>query len=561
MLSGAGEERARAMKQIEAIFTRAVEHHIAGRLEAAGRDYQAVLAALPDHSPTLHLLGALAFQIGQIEPAINLISAAIEIDDTVPAYHNDLGEALRIAGRPEEAETQYRAALALEPGNVAALNNLGIVEQAGGRRDAAIVRYREAIAIQADFAPAHLNLGAALLEAGDVEAAEAALETARRLDAASTEAALNLANLRQAQDRLDEAVALYRGLLEAHPGHVQALVNLGQALQRQGLPALAIEQFDAALALAPDLPGAQWNAGLCRLLLGDYAQGWQGFAWRWQANAVPPHALAGPEWTGDALAGRRLLVHAEQGLGDTIQFVRFLQRLGAEPPGDIILLCQKPLKRLLAGFARIVTADQPLPDWDCRVPLLDLPRLFGIGLADLGAEPAYLAADAEGVAHWQSELADLPKPRIGLLWRGRPDHRNDRNRSIPASALAPLTRVRAGWVSLQQGAVPDELTLLGPILQLGDSFGDLQDAADAIAALDLVITVDTALAHLAGALGKPVWLLLPLAPDWRWLTGRDDSPWYPSARLFRQTRAGDWTDVVDRVAAAVRELRPGSGGG
>jgi len=538
------------MQQIEAIFTRAVEHHLAGRLEAASRDYQAVLAALPDHAPTLHLLGALAFQIGQIEAAINLISAAITNDDSVPAYHNDLGEALRLAGRLDEAAEHYRAALALEPGNVAALNNLGIVEQLQGRSAAAITLYRQAITVEADFAPAQLNLGVALLENGDIEAAAAALEAACRLDPGNPAATLNLANLRQAQDRPDEAVALYRGLLATNPRHVEALVNLGQALQRQGRPDLALEPFEAALAHAPDLPAAQWNAGLCRLLLGDFTRGWAGFSWRWQAGAVPPHGLAGPEWQGDALAGRRLLIHAEQGLGDTLHFARYLKRMPAFG-GKVTLLCQKPLRRLLDGLVNIVTPDEKLPEWDCRIPLLDLPRLFGTELASIDGTVPYLEAAPERVRAWRDRLANLPGPRIGLVWRGRPDHKNDRNRSIPATLLAPLTRLPAGWISLQQGATAEELAALGAPRHLGDSFGDLHDAAEAIAALDLVITVDTALAHLAGALGKPVWILLPLAPDWRWLTGRSDSPWYPSARLFRQEQAGDWNGVVAAVGEAL----------
>jgi tetratricopeptide (TPR) repeat protein len=540
------------MQQIEAIFTRAVEHHLAGRLEAAGRDYQAVLAALPDHSPTLHLLGALAFQIGQIEPAINLIGAAIAVDDSVPAYHNDLGEALRVAGRLDEAAERYRAALALEPENVAALNNLGIVEQTQGRRDAAVALYRQAIAIAGDFAPAQLNLGVALLDAGDVASAEAALETARKLDPASREITLNLANLRQAQDRLDEAVTLYRALLAADPKHVQALVNLGQALQRQGRPDQALEPFETALALAHDLPAAQWSAGLCRLLLGDLDGGWQGFAWRWQAGAVPPHGLDGPEWEGGALDGRRLLIHAEQGLGDTIQFSRYLKPVLARAQGEVTLLCQPGVRRLLDKLIRTVTPQEALPGWDCRIALLDLPRLFGTSLDTIDGTVPYLAAAPERVALWQARLADLPAPHIGLVWRGRPDHKNDRNRSMPATALAPLAALPSGWVSLQQGATADELAALGHPRQLGDGFADLQEVAEAIMALDLIITVDTALAHLAGALGKPVWLLLPLAPDWRWLTGRDDSPWYPTARLFRQEKAGDWAGVVERVVVALR---------
>jgi Flp pilus assembly protein TadD len=471
------------MAELEAVFRRAVEHHLAGRLEAAGRDYQTVLAAFPDHAPSLHLLGALAFQIGQVEPAINLIAAAIAVDGTVSAYHNDLGEALRVAGRLDEAGEQYRVALALEPGNVAALNNLGIVEQAQGR--------------------------------------------------------------------LEEAVALYEALLKADPTHVQALVNLGQALQRQGRPDEALPYFEAALACAPDLPSARWNAGLCRLLLGDLGRGWEGFRHRWEAGAVPPHGLAGPEWTGEALGHRRLLIHAEQGLGDTIQFARYLQPVQERARGEVVLLCQPPVARLLAPLIRTTSPEELLPNYDCRMPLLDLPRLFGTELGTIDGHVPYLAVNPAQADAWRAQLADLPAPRIGLVWRGRPDHKNDRNRSIPAATLAPLTRLPFGWISLQQGATAAELTALGDPRQLGDGFGDLQDAADAIAALDLVIAVDTALAHLAGALGKKVWILLPLAPDWRWLTSRDDSPWYPTARLFRQTVRGDWTTVIDRVVAAV----------
>lgn len=473
------------MAEIEAVFRRAVDHHLAGRLEAAGRDYQAVLAVRPDHAPCLHLLGALAFQIGQIEPAINLIAAAIAIDDRVSAYHNDLGEALRVGGRLDEAALAYRAASALDPGNAAALNNLGIVEQVQRRADAAIALYRRAIALAPDFAAAQLNLGVALLEAGAVAAAEAALET--------------------------------------------------------------------ALALAPGHPSVAWNVGVCRLLRGDLRRGWDGFTRRWDAGAVPPHGLGGPEWTGEPLAGRRLLIHAEQGLGDTIQFARYLKPAQDRAQGEVTLLCQAPVRRLLDPLIRTATIEAGLPHYDCRIPLLDLPRLFGTELATIDGQVPYLQPPEDQVEAWRVRLADLPRPRIGLVWRGRPDHKNDRNRSIPAALLSPLTRLPAGWVSLQKGATSEELAALSAPRALGDAFGDLQDAAAAIMTLDLVISVDTALAHLAGALGKPVWILLPLAPDWRWLLGRADSPWYPTARLFRQSRAGDWSGVVEAVAAALAE--------
>lgn len=539
------------MAAVETLFAQAVAHHRAGRLAEAGALYQAVLKAAPEHAPALHLLGTLALAIGQGEAAINLIAAAIAIDAGVAAYHNDLGEALRRAGRLDEAGGHYAQALALDPGNAAALCNLGLLAQGRGDHETAIEQYRRALLVDPGLAVAQRNLGAALLETGEIEAAASMLEPAYERDPAHSAALLNLGNLRQAQDRYDEAVTLYQTLLAADPNHVAALINLAEARQRQGRPDLALPGFEQALKLAPDLPAVQWSAGLCRLLLGDYRRGWDGFAWRGRAGVVPPHGLPGPEWDGAPLAGKTLLVHAEQGLGDTIQFVRYLPELRARSAGQIILLCQQPVGRLLAPLARIATPDRALPAWDVRVPLLDLPRRLGAGPAP---SAPYLAADPVRVEAWRARLADLPAPRIGLVWRGRPEHKNDRRRSIAAPLLAPLLRHPAGWVSLQQGAKPEELAALGPIRQLGDDFVDLRDAADAIAALDLVISVDTALAHLTGALGRKLWLLLPLAPDWRWLTARRDSPWYPSAALFRQSSAGNWAGVVEEVAAALPDL-------
>ncbi|MEA2755704.1 MAG: hypothetical protein QOJ54_1993 [Aliidongia sp.] len=550
MLNGSIGDRP-VMVKMETIFARAVEHHLADRIEEANREYRAVLAIDPKHAPSWHLLGALAVQRGERQTAIEMIEAAIAIDPDTPAYFNDLGEALRLTRQPVKAAACYRKALALDPTYVAAHNNLGIAEFAQGRPAKATGHYRRALALNRNFAPAHLNLGVALLETGQVEAAAATFETAQRLAPDNPGLGLNIANLRQAQNRLDEAIATYRALLAADPMHVEAMVNLGDALRRQGRPDAALGYFEAALALDPDLPAARWNAGLCYLLLGDFPRGWAGFAWRFKAGAVAPQNSPLPDWAGEPLADRRILVEAEQGLGDTIQVARYLTRLKAAGAGEVALLCNKQLGRLLGSLCRTISDDAPAPSWDCRIPLLDLPRLFGTAVTTIDNAVPYIEVAPDRVALWRERLAPLPVPRIGLVWRGRSDHKNDRNRSMPAAALAPLTRLPAGWVSLQQGATKDELAALGPILHLGDDFGDLLDAAEAIAALDLVVTVDTALAHLAGALGKPVWLLLPLAPDWRWMVGRSDSPWYPTARLFRQPRIGDWDSVIRDVAAAL----------
>ncbi|HVJ54467.1 MAG TPA: tetratricopeptide repeat protein [Aliidongia sp.] len=549
------------MAAIDTLYARAIEHHLAGRLREAGALYQQILALDPNHAPSLHLLGAIAFTLGQMIPAIELIEAAIAIDGGVSSFHNDLGEAYRVSGRIDEAAHCYVRAIQIEQSNVAALNNLGILLHGAQRYDEAVELYTRALAVEPDHVPARMNLGAALIELGRADEAAAALERAQRLAPDDAKVTLNLANARQAQNRFDDAIALYRALLTAQPDHAEALVNLGRALTESGRPQESLTHYAAALATAPDLAIARFNDGVSRLVLGDLAQGWEGFAWRWRADAVPPHGLSGPLWDGSSLEGKSLLVHAEQGLGDTIQFARFLKQLSAYGAGTVTLLCQPPLKSLMRqveGADAVVGPDENLPAFDARIPLLDLPRLFGTRIETIDGAP-YLSIDAERADAWRGRLA---RPSVGLVWHGRRSHRNDRNRSMTAATLAPLLgNERARFVSLQKDAAPGELDILraaGTITDLGEEFADIEQLAEAVAALDLVITVDTAIAHLAGALGRPVWIMLPFAPDWRWMMARPDSPWYASARLFRQRRAGDWAGVVTKVAAALNAWSAGA---
>jgi len=542
-------------RPLDTLFAEAVERHRAGDRPGATALYKQILAADPGHAPTLHLMGVLAMELGQLEPAINLIATAAAIDDRVPGYHNDLGEAYRAGGRINEAADCYVRAIRLDPAHVGALNNLGILLHGAGRFEEAVELYGRALAAEPDHTVTRMNLGAALLALGRVEEAVDALEAAERLAPDDRKVALNLANARQAQGRFNEAIATYRAILAIEPSQPEALVNLGRALTESGHPQASQEYYEAALQRDPDLPTARFNLGISQLLLGDFARGWDGFAWRWQADAVPPHGLPGPAWDGAPLEGKRLLVHAEQGLGDTIQFARYLKNLQARGAGSVTLLCQPALTSLMRGVegvSQAVGPNEPLPEWDVRVPLLELPRHFGTVEATIDGTVPYLPVEAAAVASWRQRLG---KPSIGLVWQGRRTHRNDRNRSLPAALLAPLLALPdRHFVSLQKEAEPRDLKTLeaaGPITGLGESFGDFSALADAVAALDLVITVDTAIAHLAGALGRPVWILLPLAPDWRWQLGRADSPWYPTARLFRQVAAGDWTGPIAAILEAL----------
>jgi hypothetical protein len=343
------------------------------------------------------------------------------------------------------------------------------------------------------------------------------------------------------------------------PGRADACVNLGNVLLEQGRPLAAHLLFERALALAPDFPSAHWNDGLALLVTGDLANGFR--QWRW--NVPASKRFAAREWRGEPLGGATILIFAEQGFGDVIQFVRYLPLVTARG-GRVVLEAPAELHRLLAGLDgvdRVIALGDPLPDFAWQCPLLNLPIAFGTELATIPASVPYLRADPGAVADWRRRLA-RPGLTVGLVWAGRPEHKRDRHRSLPLAQLVPLASVEGvSYVALQKGPALAEAERLAdrlPIEILSPLLEDFAATAAAIMALDLVISVDTSVAHLAGALGKPVWLLLPCAPDWRWLEARSDSPWYPTARLFRQTSSRRWESVVAEVAQALRELTVGA---
>jgi tetratricopeptide (TPR) repeat protein len=352
-------------------------------------------------------------------------------------------------------------------------------------------------------------------------------------------------------------MALYQIVLTTQPNHAAATLNLGRALKELGRPAEALRFYRQAEALAPDNATIQWNLGVCRLLLGDWLRGWQGFEARFAADAVAGTGIEGTAWTGEALPTGTLLIHAEQGLGDTIQFARFAAMAKHRGVGRILLACQAPLIGLMqdiAGIDAVVPRDGPLPPYDAQIAMMSLGAVLKITGATLPPAP-YLTADPARVRAWTDRLG--PGFKLGLVWQGHRLHRNDRNRSLPAAALAPLLAVRGvKTYSLQKEVGDGDLAALPGIADLSSHLTDFTETAAAIMAMDLVVAVDTSVAHLAGALGKPVWLALPHAPDWRWLMGRGDSPWYASARLFRQTARGDWAGPIAQMAATLARLVP-----
>lgn len=403
------------------------------------------------------------------------------------------------------------------------------------RPEAAVLAGERAVALAPELAEAWFVLGTALVGVGRGEAGETALRRAVTLAPGHARAWANLGNAEVDQDRYAAAVACLERAVALDAGVAEAWASLGFVLAGMGRLGEAVAACDRAIGLRGDFAEAHWNKSFAHLLAGDFAAGWEEYEWRKRHDRFARDflSLPGVEWAGEDLAGKHLLVQAEQGLGDTIQFARYLPVL-AGMAGRVTIACAAPLLGLLRQLpVAVVRRDAALPDYDFWVDQMSLPRLLGTTLANIPAPEGYLRA--EGAA----------RGKIGLVWAGNPLHSNDRRRSMPVAALAPLVAGREDrFVSLQLG--PQRGALAG-VEDLAAALVDFAATAEVVAGLELVIAVDTSTAHLAAALGKPVFLLLPYAPDWRWMCGREDSPWYRSVRIFRQAQAGDWADVVRRV--------------
>lgn len=431
------------------------------------------------------------------------------------------------AGRLPRAEAAFRALATRRPEDSSALSNLGGVLNAEHRHDEAEIACRRALALTPDSWTAWANLGTAL----------------------------------HGRQQRPQAVAAYAEALRRNPDSVNVLTNLGVALAELGQLKPALEAHDAAVALAPDDPEVHCNRALALLAAGDLARGFAENEWRWQAPFMLPHGLPGPEWPGGDVAGRTVLLHAEGGFGDTLQFIRYAPML-ARRGAKVVLRVQKPLVRLLRrleGPAAVIAEDDALPPYDWRCPLLSLPHRFGTTLETVPADVPYLFADRQRAESWRQRLAGRGR-LVGLVWAGasRPGmpvaHAMDARRSLPLEAFAPLGRMPGvRLVSLQAGAAGQQMPPPGmPMINPMGTCADFDDTAAVVANLDLVISVDTAVAHLAGGLGKPVWLLSRHDACWRWLHGRRDSPWYPGMRLYTQPSPGAWGPVLAEVE---RDLR------
>jgi tetratricopeptide (TPR) repeat protein len=511
------------MASVTEMFTAAMQHHQAGDLQQAAHLYRLILQTDPDHADAHHMLGLLAYQTKRFDVAIASIRRALALNPLSVHYHANIGLAYQALGQTEDALAHFQEALRVQPDSAIGHRNLAKALLTQGRAGEAVAHFQEALRIQPNFAEAHNSLGIALLQQGNAEDAAAHCQEAVRLK----------------------------------PGYVEAHNNLGTAHKQLGHFEEALASFEQAIRLRQDYGVARWNRSTLRLLRGDFAQGWPEYEWRWAIHGFAVRQFPQPLWDGAALHGATIVLYAEQGLGDTVHFIRYVP-LVCQRGGKVIVECQPPLLQLLAGYPGVdalVGRGSPLPAFDVQAPLLSLPGIFRTTLETIPATVPYLQANAGLVEQWRRELqgrvdseqwtakrdrslstVHRPLFKIGIAWQGSPEHPGDRQRSIPLKHYARLADAEGvRLISLQKGPGTEQIP-------------DAWPGRSAPAVLDKPFD------EAAGPLGVPVWIALPLAPDWRWLLQREDSPWYPTMRLFRQTRFGHWDDVFNRIAEEIKKI-------
>jgi tetratricopeptide (TPR) repeat protein len=540
-------------------FNEALALHRQGRLRDAEKIYTRVLKAAPDHFDALNLLGTVKMQLGRIGEAHRLFTAALKIRTDVPQVWANLGQVLQMLKRPQEALECHDRAYALAPDNVDILNSRANTLLSLGRPQEALDQFREVLARAPEHGEAHLNSGIAHAALGSVEDAIAEFDRALSLAPGHPVAHYNRGIALYELGRYNDAVDAHDNVLATAPGHPGAWLNRGRALAALKQLDDALASYDKAKAIQKDNPDIHFMESLALLTVGDYRQGFEKYEARWRRSGMPEQKSRGrPLWRGDyPLARKTVLLHAEQGLGDTIQFARYVPQLAASG-ASVILEVQPELTALLSrleGVKTVIPHGAPTPSYDVHCPLGSLPLAFKTEPSNVPAPIPYLSADEAHLAKWSARLG--ARPRIAIAWSGNASHLNDRNRSMPFAKLAPLFSSPACFISIQREVRAEDESALAAeqrITHVGGELNDFDDTAAVVALCDLVIAVDTAVVHLAGAMGRPVWVMLPFAPDWRWTLDGDSTPWYPTARLFRQTALGDWDSVIDSVSAALREL-------
>jgi tetratricopeptide (TPR) repeat protein len=546
----------------------AMQQHQAGRLPDAEAGYRQVLTADPNNATAMYGLGTVALQVGEIDIAVDLIRRAIELNGEWAEACYRLGRAYQARGELDAAIIALRKAVALSPVLFEAQYNLAVCLQVEGEIDKAITAYEAALALKPNDAAALFQLSVALHGAGRRDDSITALRKTIAVKPDHPDAYCNLGAELWDKGLFEEALAEFRRAVELAPQNPSANINLTNALWQTGRIGEAIAVQRRVVAFRPDDADAHRTLGVLLLLSGDYEEGLGHFEWRWRVKKNfpwPRRKFSQPMWDGGDLAGRTIYLHTEQSAGDSIQFIRFLPMV-LQRGGRIIVECQRSLHRLFQGkwdVAQWLSPGEEMPAFDVYCPLLSLPFVLEITPQSLPAEMPYLRADPDESQMWREKLSETGPMKVGLVWAGSASEPQDRKRSISLSQFSPLGDIPGvRYFSLQTGWAAGQMQDQNAEMKITDLGGELTDfavTAAVIHSLDLVITVDTAVAHLAGAMGRPVWTLLPYVPNWRWTATGEATPWYPSMRLLRQTKLGNWGEVISRVTGELRHLRSNSG--
>jgi tetratricopeptide (TPR) repeat protein len=544
----------------------ALSLHQQGRLREAEKLYARVLKAAPDNFDALHLLGLIKAQGGQMGEAHRLMASALKINPNAPDALVNFANVLHALKRDAEALTHLDKALALRPGDQEALLYRGNALNALDRADDAIACYDAVLARNPAHGSALLNRGTARARLGRQTDALADFDAVLARNPHHVEAFFNRGTALLELERPEPALAAFDAAVAAAPRHVGAWTNRGRALQALNRHGDAVASFEKSVAIDKNFADAHSNMALSLLTVGELSRGFAEYEWRWKRTGMTDarRDYRGRPWLGEFPLGQRtILLAAEQGLGDSIQFVRYaplLARFGAK----VVLEVQPELKTLLAsveGVASCYARGEALPAYDVYCPLGSLPLAFKTGPATIPADIPYLRADDAHLAKWRPAIEALSGKRVALAWAGHARHPNDRNRSIALEALEPLLALEGiSFVSIQRDLRGDDAALLArhkSITHVGDKLDDMADTAAVLALADVTIAVDTSVIHLAGAMGREAWVMLPFSPDWRWTLTGDHSPWYPRMRLFRQEKPGDWPSVIASVRDALSRVASG----
>ena len=586
------------MDEVQIQLKAALAHHQAGELDQAATIYQHVLDTNARQWEARYYLGTLQLQRGDLDQSIRTFLQVVQLQPELPDVHNNLGVAYHAAGKWQEAGQSFEQAIRLNPHYERAYFNLGSLFESRGVFSEAVKCYQKAHDLSPGNLDTHQKLADALKSAGEWARAEDIYRELLVAKPGDFDLSMKLAYVLVLQRQYQEAIMLYESMLKISPDHYQILVslsyvyeavanidaaieaaersiqvaptqpegynNLGNAFKLKHDLENASENFRKAISLRPDFAMAEFNLATTRMLQGNLQDGWRGYERRTDIAASPQQQYPGQQWQGEPLTGKSICLWCEQGFGDTLLFLRFAIELKKRGAARVLVLCQTELAALLKQVPeidQILKAGDPQPECDYQCALLSVPFYLETSLETIPAAVPFLQPLADRQQYWASLLSDLPGAKVGLNWCGNPDFPKNELRSIPLESFLPLgKREDIQLISLQQvsgleqiEALQNEWNLWQPGPEYQADTGDFSETAALIQNLDLVITTDTAVAHLAGSLGKPVWILVSRLPEWRWLLKRADSPWYPTARLFRQTEPGDWEPVIQAVQTELEQ--------